>query len=129
MVIKNVGATDSGLRALLGVVLLGISASLNDRLTRGGPLVKAPAGFNGGFWGDTDSRKRFYYWFEYDFSRSQSGGWYNGVYPGVTWKPAPNISLSVSPHSPTRSNLTSSRPLSYSRRRPVSNATLTHWSS
>jgi Protein of unknown function (DUF2892) len=31
MVIKNVGATDAGLRALLGVTLLGISASFNDR--------------------------------------------------------------------------------------------------
>jgi len=27
MIIKNMGATDSGLRALAGVVLLGISAS------------------------------------------------------------------------------------------------------
>ena len=39
MVIKNVGATDSGLRALLGVVLLGISASINDR-----PLLALGAG-------------------------------------------------------------------------------------
>jgi Protein of unknown function (DUF2892) len=31
MAIKNVGATDSGVRALAGVVLLGISASFNDR--------------------------------------------------------------------------------------------------
>ncbi|TMQ69589.1 MAG: hypothetical protein E6K81_14630 [Candidatus Eisenbacteria bacterium] len=72
-------------------------ASLNDRLTRGGPLVKVPAACNGGFWGDTDSRKRFYYFFEWDFARSQSGGWESGFYPGVTWKPAPNLSVSVSP--------------------------------
>jgi len=39
MVIKNVGATDSGLRALLGVVLLGVSASFNDR-----PLLALGAG-------------------------------------------------------------------------------------
>ncbi len=31
MVIKNVGATDSGLRAMLGAVLLGISASFTER--------------------------------------------------------------------------------------------------
>ncbi len=31
MVVRNVGAMDAGLRALLGVVLLGISASFNDR--------------------------------------------------------------------------------------------------
>ncbi|HEV8305629.1 MAG TPA: DUF2892 domain-containing protein [Gemmatimonadales bacterium] len=39
MVIKNVGATDSGLRALLGVTLLGISASFNDR-----PLLAVGSG-------------------------------------------------------------------------------------
>jgi hypothetical protein len=39
MAIKNVGATDAGLRALLGVVLLGISASFNDR-----PLLAMGAG-------------------------------------------------------------------------------------
>jgi hypothetical protein len=31
MVIKNVGAMDSGLRALAGAVLLGVSASFNER--------------------------------------------------------------------------------------------------
>jgi len=39
MIIKNMGATDSGLRALAGVVLLGISASFNDR-----PLLALGAG-------------------------------------------------------------------------------------
>jgi hypothetical protein len=39
MVIKNVGATDAGLRALFGVVLLGISASFNNR-----PLLALGAG-------------------------------------------------------------------------------------
>ena len=39
MVIKNVGSTDAGIRALIGVVLLGISASFNDR-----PLLAVGAG-------------------------------------------------------------------------------------
>ncbi|HEV8399421.1 MAG TPA: DUF2892 domain-containing protein [Gemmatimonadales bacterium] len=39
MVIKNVGATDSGLRALLGLVLLGFSADFNSR-----PLLALGAG-------------------------------------------------------------------------------------
>jgi len=39
MVIKNVGATDSGVRALLGVALLGVSASFNNR-----PLLGVGAG-------------------------------------------------------------------------------------
>jgi hypothetical protein len=72
-------------------------SSLNNRLTRGGPLTRSPAAFNGGFWGDTDSRKPFYYEAEFDFSKSNSGGWSWGVYPGVTWKPAANISMSVGP--------------------------------
>jgi hypothetical protein len=39
MVIKNVGAMDAGMRALLGVGLLGVSASLNNR-----PLLAVGAG-------------------------------------------------------------------------------------
>ena len=39
MVIKNVGAMDAWLRALFGVILLGISASFNER-----PLLAVGAG-------------------------------------------------------------------------------------
>jgi hypothetical protein len=39
MIIKNVGATDAGLRAMLGVLLLGISAAFNHR-----PLLALGAG-------------------------------------------------------------------------------------
>jgi len=39
MVIKNIGATDSALRALLGVGLLGISSAYNQR-----PLLALGAG-------------------------------------------------------------------------------------
>jgi hypothetical protein len=39
MVIKNVGAMDARLRALAGAVLLGVSASFNDR-----PLLAVSAG-------------------------------------------------------------------------------------
>jgi hypothetical protein len=39
MVIKNVGAVDAGIRALLGVALLAVSAALNDR-----PLLAVGAG-------------------------------------------------------------------------------------
>jgi hypothetical protein len=31
MVIKNVGATDAGIRALLGVILLAVSSAFNNR--------------------------------------------------------------------------------------------------
>lgn len=39
MVTKNVGGTDAGIRALLGIVLLGVSASFNHR-----PLLAVGAG-------------------------------------------------------------------------------------
>lgn len=39
MVTKNVGGTDAGIRALLGIVLLGVSASFNER-----PLLAVGAG-------------------------------------------------------------------------------------
>jgi len=39
VVIKNVGAADAGIRALLGVVLLAVSAALSDR-----PLLAVGAG-------------------------------------------------------------------------------------
>jgi hypothetical protein len=39
MVIKNVGAVDAGIRALVGVVLLGVSVSLGNR-----PLLAVGAG-------------------------------------------------------------------------------------
>lgn len=40
MTIKNVGPMDAGVRALLGVILLGVAASFNDR-----PLLAVGAGF------------------------------------------------------------------------------------
>lgn len=40
MTIKNVGPMDAGVRALLGVILLGVAASFNDR-----PLLALGAGF------------------------------------------------------------------------------------
>lgn len=39
MVIKNVGATDAGIRALLGVILLAVSSAFNSR-----PLLALGAG-------------------------------------------------------------------------------------
>ncbi len=40
MVVKNVGWIDSGIRAMLGIALLGVSASFNDR-----PLLAVGAAF------------------------------------------------------------------------------------
>ncbi|MBI1796671.1 MAG: carbohydrate binding family 9 domain-containing protein [Candidatus Eisenbacteria bacterium] len=71
--------------------------SFDNRSTRGGPIVRSPSSFNGGFWSDTDSRKKLYYQFEYDFSRSETGSWYSGVYPTVQWKPSASILCGIGP--------------------------------
>ena len=40
MVTQNVGPTDAGLRAILGIILLGVAAAFNER-----PLLALGAGF------------------------------------------------------------------------------------
>ena len=71
--------------------------SINNRLTRGGPLTISPPRWDGGFFFDTDGRKPLFYTFETNFARSQSGGWAFGVGPGVQWKPAPNLIVNLQP--------------------------------
>jgi len=100
--------TSSGIWANGGVVFLnywtifgGFTASplhnMNDRLTRGGPVVEQLPNYSGWISTDTDGRKKLYYYFEVDASQSQSGGWDLSFYPSIQWKPAPNVQLNFSP--------------------------------
>ena len=99
--------TGSGLWMNGGVVFLnywalfgGFEASprnINNRLTRGGPLTESPPRYSGWVFADTDGRRPLYYSAEVDFARSRSGGWDIAFYPGVQWKPAPNIALNFNP--------------------------------
>jgi uncharacterized protein DUF5916 len=72
-------------------------ASLNNRLTRGGPLTATKPRWDAGFWFETDGRKELYYSLDAGGARSQSGGWAFWAYPSVEWKPASNVSLSLGP--------------------------------
>ena len=71
--------------------------SINNRLTRGGPLTVSPERFGGWIYADTDGRKSLFYSFEVYGGRSRSGGWNFGLGPGVQWKPAPNLTLNFGP--------------------------------
>jgi uncharacterized protein DUF5916 len=72
-------------------------AAINNRLTRGGPLTASKPRWDGGFWFETDARKKVWYGLDFGGARSQSGGWAIWAYPSVEWKPASNISVSVGP--------------------------------
>jgi hypothetical protein len=71
--------------------------SVNTRLTRGGPSTISPRNYNGGFYFETDGRKKIFYSFDVGGSRSWSGGWGYWAYPAVQWKPAANLQVNVGP--------------------------------
>jgi len=71
--------------------------SINNRLTRGGPLTVSKPRWESGFWFETDGRQEVYYSLDLGGARSQSGGWAFWAYPSVEWKPASNVSVSVGP--------------------------------
>jgi hypothetical protein len=70
---------------------------LDDRLTRGGPVV-ARAGSN--YWHlgfDTDSRKTLVFGLGGNYSRTADGMAGYGAYADLTYRPASNISVSIGP--------------------------------
>lgn len=72
-------------------------STFDDRLTRGGPVVKYPAhGFHN-FFVSTDSRKAVVFEFEPSFSWNEEGARDYYVSVGLSFKPASNVSLSLSP--------------------------------
>jgi hypothetical protein len=73
-------------------------ASMNNRLTRGGPVTLQPAHWDGGLFVDTDGRKKLYGYIDTYWEQSQSGSWSWGGGPGIEWKPAPNVQFNVYPY-------------------------------
>lgn len=72
-------------------------STLDDRLTRGGPVVKYPAhGFHNVFV-STDSRKPVVFELNPSFSWNEEGARDYDIGVGVSFKPASNVSLSLSP--------------------------------
>ncbi len=71
--------------------------SVNNRLTRGGPVTISPARWDCGVYMDTDGRKPLFYSLDVGGSRSNSGGWAFYLYPAVQWKPAASLQVNVGP--------------------------------
>lgn len=72
-------------------------ATLNNRLTRGGPMAMTPGGWQTEFGIETDGRRPIVLRGGGSISRSpgDGNGWSGGL--TVRWKPSPNMSLSIGP--------------------------------
>lgn len=72
-------------------------ATYFDRLTRGGPVVRLD---HGGFASaslTTDTRKAFYLDLVTEYKWRTGGRWTWGAYSTLTYRPAPNVSMSLGP--------------------------------
>ncbi len=75
-----------------------LPAAMNDRLARGGPLMRAPTTHWGQFEFDSDPKRRTTWKLVVSGSVQPSiGCWYGSFYPSAEWKPASNFTLSLGP--------------------------------
>ncbi len=72
-------------------------AILDPRYTRGGPIMRTTNGYGADVYGSTDSRQSLAYNLGISAGRTESGGYRVTLDPGVQWKPASGISISLSP--------------------------------
>ena len=72
-------------------------STFDDRLTRGGPVVRRPAVDFMSIFFETDSRKPVTFWTNLTHGRNDEGARDYGLNFGVNLKPRSNIQLSVSP--------------------------------
>src|ERR1041385_866602 len=72
-------------------------ATLDNRVTRGGPLMKSTNGYGGDIWGYSDSRNKIVLGMGISSGRTESGGYRVTFDPSIEWKPASGISVSFSP--------------------------------
>ena len=70
---------------------------LDNRRTRGGPLMRELPSLAAGTEFQTDAQHRFYYYASVDGSLSKSGASYLSAYPAVEWKPSPVVNLKLGP--------------------------------
>ncbi|HEY2954562.1 MAG TPA: DUF5916 domain-containing protein [Candidatus Eisenbacteria bacterium] len=71
--------------------------TVNDRRTRGGPLMLNKPGYEIYDYFDTDGAHKLFYFFEYDSYHQTSGSWNLWANPGVEWKPVSNVLFRVGP--------------------------------
>jgi hypothetical protein len=79
------------------VNLVANGSVIDDRLTRGGPLARKPAGWTAAAEAYTDDRRRFTGYAYASYTRNTAGGWYLSALPSITYRPskASSVSLSV----------------------------------
>jgi len=71
--------------------------SLDNRRTRGGPLMLSPPSWTAGTEFQTDTQHKLYYYLSVDGLQSDAGTWYVATYPAVEWKPSSALSLKIGP--------------------------------
>ncbi len=71
---------------------------LDDRLTRGGPLARKPAGWSASGDLSTDSRKRVSGYLYGTYSRTVAGSWSASALPQVTLRPSAALAMSIGPY-------------------------------
>ncbi|MBN1153582.1 carbohydrate binding family 9 domain-containing protein [candidate division KSB1 bacterium] len=72
-------------------------SSYSTRSTRGGPMMKNKPGWEANLLMHSDNRKKWVFEMETFGYVSNSGSWFRGVRFGLEYKPASNMSISVSP--------------------------------
>jgi hypothetical protein len=71
--------------------------SVNDRRTRGGPLMLNMPGAELYTYFDTDGKAKLFYFLEGSAYGQNSGSWDTWVYPGIEWKPVSNVLIKAGP--------------------------------
>jgi hypothetical protein len=72
-------------------------STLDDRITRGGPLGRIPAGGNGSVSIFSDTRKRTTVGFNYGYSWNNFGGWGYSSDVNLVMRPSTPIQISIDP--------------------------------
>ncbi|MEX2581651.1 MAG: DUF5916 domain-containing protein [Gemmatimonadota bacterium] len=70
----------------------------NDRLTRGGPLARDPAGMNGNFNINSDNRLPIVGRFGMNLARDDGGAWRRSVDLTLTMRPTPIVEVEIGPN-------------------------------
>jgi hypothetical protein len=71
--------------------------AFDDRLTRGGPIVRSEDSWQGEASVGSDDRKRFFFEVETELQGNGNGSWYRALGVELTARPRPNLTVSVEP--------------------------------
>ncbi len=75
-----------------------LGATMDDRLTRGGPVARVPKGYSSELHYFSDRRKRVTFGTGLSYSRDDAGQTGLGVFAEVAMQPAPGIRVTLSPN-------------------------------